>query len=144
MAWDYEEALALIEASCGTVALVLAGHDHAGGFAHSGTTAAQSSAEEGARAEEGASSGTYYLTLQSPLNRGRAGACFGVVELFEDQIVVKGPKLEHLVHASVLAKFPSTTVTAAPGVGGNLGRGSEDVVSLPLAARQAQYKRVEY
>jgi hypothetical protein len=140
MAWDYEEALELIETSGGTVALVLAGHDHAGGFAQ-GTPAAGQSTTEG-MAEEGASGGTYYVTLQSPLNRGRDGACFGVVELFEDKIVVKGPELKHLVHASVLKKFPLMTGTAAPSVGGNLAQEVEGVVSLPLASPNAQNKKI--
>lgn len=139
MAWDYDKALELIENSCGTVALVLAGHDHEGGFAQSaisstnhGSSAAQKSVADKDGPKGGTEVGTYYVTLQSPLNRGRDGECFGAVELYDDQILIKGPKLDHLLHASLLEQYPSTT-SVMSGADVSSGEIKEDVLSLPLA-----------
>lgn len=148
MAWDYDQALRLIESSCGTVALVLAGHDHEGGFAQSAisstcssSAAAKKSVTEGGSKDD-SGVGTYYVTLQSPLNRGRDGECYGAVELYDDQILIKGPKLDHLLHSSLLEQYPSTTslLSCADGSSSPI---KEDVLSLPLAPRGTRIRAAE-
>jgi len=148
MAWDYDQALKLIEGSGGTVALVLAGHDHEGGFAQSvisstrGCSAATKKSVADGGSKDDSEVGTYYVTLQSPLNRGRDGECFGAVELYDDRILIKGPKLDHLLHASLLEQYPSTT-SLYSCADGSSGRIKEDVLSLPLASRGTRIRAAE-
>lgn len=39
----------------------------------------------------------HHITFQSPLNRGRHGSCFGCVDLCQDELVIRGPKLRDLL-----------------------------------------------
>ena len=63
--------------------MVLCGHDHKGGYHR-------------------ARGGVHHLTLCSPLNKGRDGKAYGLVEVHHDRIELRGPALRDLlpVHAA--------------------------------------------
>ena len=82
MAFDYEEVLEAIRDSGKTVAMVLCGHDHAGGY------------------HRDAETGVHHLTLCSPLNKGTDGKAYGIVEVRDDAIEIHGPSLRDLVSPS--------------------------------------------
>lgn len=107
MAWDCEEALAAIASSpAGTVAAVLCGHEHRGGF------------------HLDHDSGTHHLTVASPLNEGADGSAFGVVVAYSDRLEVHAPRLTSLLATKDLE--------AARAVGGGSGTEDGDVLTLPL------------
>ena len=134
---DYDRALALLDATPpGTVALVMAGHDHNGGYAQGGALVSQA----GARARGGSAAAAttaaavapgqgvcHHVTFKSPLNRGADGACFGLVELFDDAVVVRGPRLADLVHARALEAGSRPAAVAAEG-----SQGGDEVLRLAL------------
>ena len=66
-------------ARAGCVALVLAGHDHKGGYHHEGP------------GEAGRAGGTHHLTLDSPLEClvGKGEEAFGTIEVFDDRLVLQ-------------------------------------------------------
>jgi len=104
------------------VALVLSGHDHQGGYAFDAAT------------------GTHHVTLQSPLNRGNDGDCFGCVDIVSPAspggggggggggdiggiggggcLVVRGPALAHLVsprlHGALVGGLARTQPVGEP------------------------------
>lgn len=77
LVWNFDEALeALRSPSCGTVALVLAGHFHDGGYAFD------------------AAAGTHHVTLPSPLHSSPEDPrAHCVVEVFEDRLEILGAGL---------------------------------------------------
>ena len=79
MAWDYAAALALLAEAAPTVAMVLCGHDHHGGYAY----------DEAAR--------VHHLTLRSPLNLGAAGRAYGRLRVHRDHLALLGPRLDDLL-----------------------------------------------
>ena len=82
MVWDYDVALELLDdaAEAGTVAMVICGHDHSGGYFRDAR-------------------GVHHLTLKSPLNKGGDGKAFGLLRVFDDRIELLGPRLADLVPA---------------------------------------------
>mmetsp|Transcript_61912 Transcript_61912/g.116556 ORF Transcript_61912/g.116556 Transcript_61912/m.116556 type:complete len:443 (+) Transcript_61912:55-1383(+) len=129
MAWDFNEALGAIDVACrkwpGTVALVLSGHDHFGGY-HSADGGRDDDAkgDKGGTVSErcdgsshggggGGGSGVQYVTLKSPLNMGEEGKCFGCVDVYPDRLVLRGPNLEHLLHDNLLEASAATDPLAA-------------------------------
>ena len=82
MAWDYEQALKLLQtASDGTnsvVAAVLCGHDHKGNYFCDDF-------------------GIHHCTFQSPLNKGTDGWAFGRIHVNDDGMEIVGPKLDDLL-----------------------------------------------
>lgn len=80
--WDRDEVLSLIaEFSC--VKLVLAGHDHKGGY-------------------HCCERGVHHVTFKSPLNLGEKGRCFGIVEVEGDEARIISPAMEDLVTQCVV------------------------------------------
>jgi len=77
MTWDYAPALAALRAS-GVVAAVICGHDHNGGYFLD-------------------DAGVHHLTLCSPLNLGREGRAFGAIDVYEDRLELRGPRLKDLL-----------------------------------------------
>ena len=107
MAWDCDAALGVLgePSLSGVVVAVLCGHDHKAGYARDAAT------------------GIHHLTLQSPLNRGDDGACFGVVDVYEERLELRGPALEDWLPASLVdgrgggtprVVLPFVSVGAAP------------------------------
>ena len=88
MAFDYDEALGIIKESGRTVAMVFCGHDHAGGYHRDSET------------------GTHHLTLCSPLNLGSDGKAFGVVDVMNEHIELRGPALRDLLPPSKRKSVP--------------------------------------
>ena len=86
MAWDCDAALGVLgePSLSGVVVAVLCGHDHKAGYARDAAT------------------GIHHLTFQSPLNRGDDGACFGVVDVYEERLELRGPALEDWLPASLV------------------------------------------
>jgi manganese-dependent ADP-ribose/CDP-alcohol diphosphatase len=82
MAFDYDEALEIVRESGRTVAMVFCGHDHAGGYHRDPET------------------GTHHLTLCSPLNLGTNGKAFGIVDVTDEHIELRGPVLRDLLPPS--------------------------------------------
>lgn len=78
MAWDFDRALAALNA-CGCVVAVLAGHNHKAGYFRDGAN------------------GIHHITLASPLNKGRAGSAFGAVRARADGLELVGPALVDLL-----------------------------------------------
>ena len=76
--WNAAEVRACM-AQHGCVALVLAGHDHKGGYHHEGP------------GEAGRAGGTHHLTLDSPLEClvGKGEEAFGTIEVFDDRLVLQ-------------------------------------------------------
>ena len=87
MVWDYEEALSIIDAKRieGTVALVVCGHDHRGGY-------------------HLARSGVHHVTLCSPLNQ-EVSQAYGALTVFEDRLELSGPRLTHLLPIPTNASY---------------------------------------
>jgi manganese-dependent ADP-ribose/CDP-alcohol diphosphatase len=131
MVWDYEQVLQMLdEHEC--VGAVLSGHDHSGGYhqqvrreknlASRGTgngRKLKGDAEAVGRKETRSFGGSvvHHITLQSPLNRGARGRCFGCVDLFEDAIVIRGPKLSHILSDG---RKGDTTAPSFGGIGKRL------------------------
>jgi len=90
MAWDYEEALAIlgnttsfsmatdVETETPVVA-VLSGHDHRGNHHRCPQT------------------GIHHCTFSSPLNKGDDGFAFGLVRMTEDGMEIRGPRVDDLL-----------------------------------------------
>ena len=93
IAWDYDEVLTLIAESKPTVAMVIAGHDHQGGY------------------HLDAASGVHHLTLRSPLNEGAAGRAYARVLVFADRIELRGPRLDDVLPPASADKWPSRPPT---------------------------------
>ena len=68
--WNYPEVLQVLDSHPGTVAMVLAGHDHEGGAAER--------------------EGVWHLTLPSPLLVGEGEECWGEVEVWGDRLEWRG------------------------------------------------------
>mmetsp|Transcript_22563 Transcript_22563/g.27841 ORF Transcript_22563/g.27841 Transcript_22563/m.27841 type:complete len:395 (+) Transcript_22563:209-1393(+) len=80
MAWDYEQALAIIHESSSSkdssvVVAVLCGHDHSGNY----------------HCDE---CGVHHCTFMSPLNKGDDGSAFGLIHVTPDCMEIRGPKLD--------------------------------------------------
>jgi len=79
MAWDYEEALGIINSEeC--VVTVLCGHDHKGNYYFD---------------EE---NGVHHCTFSSPLNKGTEGHAYGIICIHKDNTMeIRGPKIDDLL-----------------------------------------------
>ena len=111
MALDYDMALAAIKHSGALVVMVLCGHDHKGGYHLS-------------------RDGVHHLTLCSPLNKGADGKAYGLIEVHEDRIELRGPALRDLLP---FEKGRTGEVKDMPEIGLSHPRGSE-IMRFPLRA----------
>ena len=117
MVWDYPEALAAIssEEAGGCVVAVLCGHDHFGQYHHDVDT------------------GVHHCTFCSPLNKGDEGYAFGLVQVWDDAIQIRGPRVDDLLPAWRGGK-PTGRPAANPceeGVG-DACWSPHEIVTLPL------------
>lgn len=75
MAWDYEEALDMINNN-DCVAAVLCGHDHKGKYYQD-------------------ENGVHHCTFMSPLNKGEEGHAYGMISIHKDNTMeIRGPKID--------------------------------------------------
>ena len=107
MAWDYDRALRVLRAS-GVVRAVVCGHDHKGRYHQD-------------------EHGIHHLTLCSPLNLGDEGAAYGAVDVFDDRIELRGPKLADLLPDRDGSVTPRPPLLREPGA-------PCDIMRFPLAA----------
>ena len=87
MLWDFDEVLPLLAEFRDSVAGVLAGHDHKGGYV--------------------CDQGIHHITFKSPLNRGDEGACFGRIEVGNGELGIFGPSLADLLDQKLLGRVSS-------------------------------------
>lgn len=97
MAWDWEDALATIDAHAGNVVAIIAGHDHKGGYHRD-------------------RAGVHHITLKSPLNLGSLGECYGLVEVHESAIEIHSPRLGDLLPPTAL-QSEGVSTSGQPDVG---------------------------
>lgn len=115
LVWDYLEVLDVIrEAKC--VVAVLAGHNHKGGYC--------------------CVDNVHHITFQSPLNKGSDGESYGHVEVFDDRLVLVGPRLrdhvgEHLQERCVPRGDDAQEVSLAFCTPDTVGRLNPDGLTLP-------------
>jgi hypothetical protein len=112
----HPEALAAIssEEAGGCVVAVLCGHDHFGQYHHDVDT------------------GVHHCTFCSPLNKGDEGYAFGLVQVWDDAIQIRGPRIDDLLPAWRGGK-PTGRPAATPCEGeGGACWSPHEIVTLPL------------
>ena len=54
--------------------------------------------------------GIHHLTLRSPLNKGRDGNAYGVIDVHADRLELRGPSLEDLLPSHKVSQSVSQSV----------------------------------